>query len=73
MAGVGLHYQRFYRTFSTGTSALVFAPELGVNNYYSHPSLGRYQVLGSVVGGSYIYSGQNLTYVRFNLGVEYAF
>lgn len=73
-AGFFAHYQTFFRGADFGSlSTVAFAPELGINQYYRFGHKQRWRWLLTVAFGSFIYSGQNLSYARANMGVEYAF
>lgn len=72
--GIYAHYQTFFREAGFGSlSTAAFAPELGLNQYYRFGFKQRWRWLLTLAVGSFIYSGQNLSYARANLGVEYAF
>ena len=72
--GVYAHYQRFFREFSGGAlNTMALVPEIGVNQYFSFGYKLRWRWVLTVAAGSFIYSGQNLSYARASVGVEYAF
>lgn len=66
------HYQRYFRQIDTGFLQTVgFVPELGVNNYFRLGRRSPWHLMVTLAAGSYIYSGENLTYFRGAIGVEY--
>lgn len=72
--GFYTHYQTFFRGAGFGTlTTAALAPEVGLNQYYRFGHKRRWRWLLTVAFGSFIYSGQNLSYARANVGVEYAF
>lgn len=74
LLGFYVHYQRYYRSFSSAyLNAMALVPEFGVNQYLRFGPASRWQLMLSTIAGSFIYSGQNLSYVRVSLGIEYAF
>lgn len=70
--GYTTHYQRYFRQIDYGFLQTVgFAPEIGVNNYFRLGRRSPWHLMVTLAAGSYIYSGENLTYFRAALGVEY--
>jgi hypothetical protein len=73
--GLYIHYQDFYRADATGGGELVtaaFAPEIGINQFFRFDKEG-WRIAVGAVAGTFLYGGQNLTYLKLSLGVEYAF
>lgn len=70
--GVYVQYQNFFRDLSSGAySIMAINPEIGLNQYYRLGQKSPWHVMLSLMAGSYLYQGQNLTYFRASLGVEY--
>jgi hypothetical protein len=70
--GYTTHYQRYFRQIDTGFLETVgFAPEIGVNNYFKLGQRSPWQLMATLSVGSFIYSGENLTYLRGAIGVQY--
>lgn len=70
--GVYVQYQNFFRDLSSGAySIMAINPEIGLNQYYRLGQKSPWHLMLSLMAGSYLYQGQNLTYFRASLGVEY--
>lgn len=72
--GFYAHYQRFFRELSGGgLNAMALVPEIGINQYFRFGYKLRWRWVLTLAAGSFVYSGQNLSYARASVGVEYAF
>ena len=72
--GFYAHYQKFFREFSGGClNTLALVPEVGINQYFRFGYKLRWRFILTIAAGSFVYSGQNLSYARASAGVEYAF
>ncbi|MBV6494553.1 MAG: hypothetical protein LDLANPLL_02586 [Turneriella sp.] len=72
--GFYVHYQRFFREVSgPALNAAAIVPELGINQYFRFGYKRRYRWVLTLAAGSFVYSGQNLTYARAGFGIEYSF
>jgi len=72
--GTYVHYTRFFRELSGGAlNSMAIVPEIGVNGYFRFGYKLRWRWVLTLAAGSFIYSGQNLSYARASVGVEYAF
>jgi TolB-like protein len=70
--GINLHYQRYFRDFgASATGVIAVNPEIGASAYYLVEPKKPWQAMASLAIGSYFYSGQNLSYLRINVGVQY--
>lgn len=75
LIGIYGHYQRFYKSsFGDAIYGVAFVPEIGINQTFRIFRESRWRLLLSTVAGSFLYpqQGQNLSYFRAGLGVEYA-
>lgn len=70
--GLYIHYQRYFRSLGTGYNLMAVVPEIGLNQYFRFGAVSNWNLVISVMAGSFIFANENLSYVRGSLGVEYA-
>jgi len=74
MIGFNAHYQIFSHSASRSAFNLTgLNPEVGLIQFVKLGKNSKYRVSLSSIAGSYLYKKQNFSYIRTNLGVEYAY
>lgn len=69
---VGLHYQKYFQDFpANALNTISVNPEIGLSQYYRAPAKSPWYYVFTAAAGSFLYSGQNLAYIRVNIGIEY--
>ena len=73
MIGFYSHYQIFnYAETSSSFTLTGLNPEAGFIQYFKMGKESNWKISLTTVFGSYLYKNQNLSYIRANVGVEYA-
>ena len=73
MIGFNVHYQIFSHSESGSSFSLMgLNPEVGIIQYFRIGARSNWKISLTTIFGSYLYQDQNLSYIRANIGVEYA-